>query len=542
MRTELRTFRRGLWLTVGLLVGGACSSSPDGPARSTGFNQVVAALGAWTGGFRDTMTTPDTLLQSVQTASNGDNWVCQNVKLDDKRNLDQMLTPGLTAGVMWPGALIQGQGLIAGDPAGIPLPRSPITISIDLAVDSPSVRINVPTSASVQSAIAGLQRQADVRLGNIDVVPALIDYQKTEAFSDQQASVDVGIHGAFPVKGVNISVGVTVRDSSSFQQHTIAVTLIQPMYTISFADEEKVDPSAYLADSATPAEVQDVVNRGMIGVNNQPVYVKSVTYGRMLVFTLTNDSAASALDIEAAIGASVAAFKASTNDSAAIKHQQVLQNTELHVQAFGGSQDSALAAIRTDSLDKFFSAVSATQAVPLSYRVNYLRDGTVALLGAEASYTKSDCAPAGTTARFWHLKFDSLTSTGSCPGAQYSDSAYIVVYRQAYILSGETFVLLAQGLVPMRDTTVTKEVIFPLANMSEQPGFTVKSVFTDASCDTTPCQLARDFSPNDTLPTEPYHFTQFISLPGRESGCVANFYWEVTTQPVLAPPARSSGS
>ena len=541
MHTEARTFRRGLWLSFGLLVGGACSSSPDAPARSSTFNQAVAALGAWNGGFRDTTAVPDTVAQSVLTASNGDNWVCQNVEFDDKRNLDQMLTPGLTAGVMWPGALIQGQGLKAGDPAGIPLPRSPITISIDLAVDSPSVRIDVPTSASVQSAIAGLQRQADVRLGNVDVVPALIDYQKTEAFSDQQASVDVGIHGAFPVKGVNISVGVTVRDSSSFQQHTIAVTLIQPMYTISFADEEKVDPGAYLADSATPAEVQDVVNRGMIGPNNQPVYVKSVTYGRMLVFTLTNDSSASALDIEAAIGASVAAFKASTNDSVAIKNRQILQNTELHVQAFGGSQDSALAAIRSDSLDKFFTAVSATQAVPLSYRVNYLRDGTVALLGAEASYTKSDCAPAGTNARFWTLKFDSLTSTGSCPGTQYSDSASIVVPNgQAYILSPDTFALLAQSLVPMRDTTVTKEVVFPLRNASG-PGFTVKSVFTDASCGTIPCQLSRDFSPTDTFSTGTYHFTQFISLPGRETGCVANFFWEVSTQPVLAPPARSSG-
>ena len=544
MNTELRTLRRGLALSVGLLLGGACHSSPAAPAQSAdparaSFDSTVAALGPWNGGLKDTThVDPVPKPQTVLTASNGDNWVCQNTQFDDKKNLDQMLTPGLTAGVMWPGALIQGRGLIAGEPAEIPLPRSPITISIDLAVDTPSARIAAPTSASVQSAIADLQRQADTRLGKIDVVPARIDYRKTESFSDSQASVDVGIHGAFPVKGVDFTAGVSVRDSTSFQKHTITVTLIQPMYTISFADEEKVDPNAYLADSVTAAQVQDVVNRGLIGADNQPVYVKSVTYGRMLVFTLTNDSTASALDVEVAIGASVAAFKASTNDSVAVKNQQVLRNTDLHIQAFGGSQDSALAAIRADSLAKFFTAVAATQAVPLSYRVNYLKDGTVALLGAETKFTRSDCANSNSQGRYWHVQLQSLTSNGGCDSANYVRQA-ILTTEDGFQNVRAVFPLLDVRSGPMADTTVNRDVVVllspsgPVVTM-----FVTTNFFLDSLFSATGGILEKDFTQAQQFAVNPYVFTHIITLPGASDACTVTFTYQLFLEPALSPPRR----
>lgn len=565
MSSRRRTLHRGLALAVGLIVGAACNDgSSAGPSQRSGFDQTLAHYGAWNGGLADTTPAPPVPLpQTVITATNGNNWICQNTQFDEKRNLDQLLSPGATAGVLWPGALIQGASLIAGTPAEIPLPRSPITISIDLAVDTATVRIATPTSASVQAAVADLQRQADARLGPIDVVPARLDFKEAEAFNSQQTKVDVGLYGNFPLEGADVSASVGVSVGTSFQQHTIAVTMIQPMYTISFADEEKPDPNAYLDSSVTPAQVQDVVTRGLISGSNLPTYVKSVTYGRVLVFTITNNTAASAVDVEVAVAATVDQYGGGANVS--VQDSNLLKTSDIHIQVFGGSQDSALAAIRSGDLGKFFTAVPATQAVPLSYRINYLKDGTVALLGAEAKFTKSDCANAGTSARYWTFTLDSLTATGCPDTVKLQRDANLFEVSDTFNLSSLiTIHDLEIGsesnntgslpttvwyhmldslslLGPPKDTTVKTAIVVALPT-SGAGAFVAGSEFKDSFCEGLlfgPCEVLRVFRAGDQLPTTPYSFTQFISLPGPNTGCVATFFWEVSTQPVLAPPVRT---
>ena len=525
------------------------------------FDQLVSGFGGWDGALTDTTPAPTVSLpQSVLTAANGDNWVCSNTQMNEKKNLDQLLVPGGTAGVLWPGALIQGASLIGGDPAEIPLPRSPISISIDLAVDSASRTIDDPTSASVQAAIAALQRKADSRLGPIDVVPARIDFEQTEAFSSDQFMLDFGsaVQASAPLKvlkiplpgtaslGVDDSLGVEL----SFQIHTISVKLMQPMYTISFADEDKTAPGDYLASSASDSQVAGVAARGMLGGNNLPTYVKSVTYGRMVVFTMRNTSFASATDLEDAVQASLNLFKLGVSGSGtsklSVKDSLLLQNSDLQVVAFGGSQDSALAAIRTGDLGKFFTSVPATQAVPLGYRINYLKDGTVALLGQGTTYTRTDCEPAGTTARYWHVRLDSLTSNGGCTSSSYiRRSALYLVFNDG---TKDVYPFISDSGDPMRDTVVDRDLVVRIppetvptpGSVNTQPfltGFYLDAYFArDPTCpanNPSPCFQTRTFTPTEQFAVNPYPFQLLVTLPGADDACTVTFTYEVDVGPAL---------
>jgi hypothetical protein len=565
MTVSPRTLARSVVLAGVIATLVACASAePSQPVTASAagsFGEEVSSLGDWNGALSDTTAAPPVALpQTVFTAANGDNWVCRNTQVNEKKNLDQLLNPGSASGVLYPGALIQGRTLIDGTPAAIPLPRSPIDVSIDLGVEHPSRTVDDPTSASVQEAVAALQRAADSRLGSIDVVPARVDFQMTEVHQSFQFMEEMGVYakGSIPTSLLGIEVPGTVSlgieasggASLSFVRHTIAVKLMQPMYTVSFADEQKLRPDDYLASTVTDADVQYAIGQGLIGPDNLPTYVKSVTYGRMVIYTMTNTTTASTSELQAATQAALNLFKlasASGGQKLSLRDSLLLANSELRIVAFGGSQDSALAAIRTGDLGKFFTSVPATQAVPLGYRINYLKTGRVALLGIGTTYTTSDCTPApGSQGRYWHVRLDSLTSNGGCDSADYIRRSYLLYHVNGVNVP---YPLLDVESGPMADTAVGKEVVLLMPNTTSGgggSGFTLESEFWPGTSTTTCggssllylCQLERDFTRTDAFAVNPYAFRQTLTLYGPNDGCTVTFDYEVLLEPALAPPAQ----
>ena len=562
MFSRWRSLAAGSVLAVGAVFVPACGGDTVAvnPAGQQEFGGTIAQLGDWNGALADTTPAPPLPLpNTVLTAANGDAWVCQNTEHELKKNFDEFLAPGMTSGVLWPGAMIQGATLIAGSPAAVTLPRSPITVSIDLGVEAPSRRITAPTSASVQEAVASLQREADSRLGLIDVVPARVDFQMTEASATFQFMMQLGVYakGSVPAAMLGlevpgtVSLGVSEEASGqvSFQRHTIAVKLVQPMYTISFADEEMREPSDYLDPSVTAAQIQEAMDRGVIGTDNLPTYVKSVTYGRMVTYTMTNTMAAEATEMQAATQAAFDLFRVgsvSGGQKLTARQELILSQSEVRVLAFGGSQDSALAAIRTGELDKFFTAVPATQAVPIGYRVNYLKNGHVATLGLGTQYTQSQCtAVPGARYNYWHVTLQSVTSNGGCAG-DYSRYAWATPGASSYELYPAS-----RG--PMADTVVDREVVFEVP-LQGWDGLDVGSMFTpdtledsrgywwpascgDGSTSANDCVKVRTFIDPGQFDVNPYEFKHIITLPGSNSGCTATFNYQIFVEPQLAPPA-----
>jgi hypothetical protein len=191
------------------------------------------------------------------------------------------------------------------------------------------------------------------------------------------------------------SVKSSFSQNTSVKTHTVIVKLLQPMYTISFADDEIAEPAGFFAPDLSASDFDRQRDLGTMGPGNQPCYVQSVTYGRMLVYTATSTEVQSASELRAALKASYGVWSGS--GSITDKQRSVVRNSDIQVQVFGGTQQQATDAIKAAIQDGDFSAflepAPATTAVPLSYRINDMKNRQAAIIGDATKYTVETCEP-----------------------------------------------------------------------------------------------------------------------------------------------------
>jgi len=173
----------------------------------------------------------------------------------------------------------------------------------------------------------------------------------------------------------------------------VVVKLFQPMYTISFADDALAEPADFFDDSVTEENFAAQVSLGTMGPDNQPCYVQSVSYGRMLVYSATSSTAQSSSELKLALEASYGAYSGSANMTQ--RQRDLVSNSSIEVQVFGGTQEDATSTIRdiirSGDYSGFLRPVPATTAVPLSYRINDLKNRQAAIIGDATKYTVQTC-------------------------------------------------------------------------------------------------------------------------------------------------------
>ena len=379
-----------------LALSGCSKDSPVVPPTAdpidpTTVNNYVNALPTWE-------VPDDTELEPIvleaEEEFNGSAYLrCETVEYDRKKNFDNLIAVGANATALKPGMLVQGRGVRSGSLSVIGLKRSPLAISVDLALESPTRRITVPSSATIQEAVASLQREADTRLGNLDVIPAQISFQAKEVYSFEQAMLDAGISLKYSAVLASGSVGSSISQNSSTETHTVIAKIFQPMYTISFADDEIAEPAAFFSEEVTEGDFSRQIELGTMGPDNQPCYVQSVTYGRMVMYTATSSEVTSAEELKLAVQASYGVYSGSADYDE--EKASIVRNSSIEVQVFGGTQEDATAAIkealRNGNFDAFLVPVPATTAVPLSYRINDMKNRTAAVIGDATTYSIESC-------------------------------------------------------------------------------------------------------------------------------------------------------
>jgi len=364
------------------------SIDPVDPAT---VNDFVKALPAWE--VPDDTEAEPVVLDEEEEFNGSAYLRCETVAYDRKKNFDNLIAVGANATALKPGMLVQGRGVRSGALSVIGLARSPLAISVDLALETPSRRVEAPSSATIQDAVASLQREADTRLGNLDVIPAQISFQAKEVYSFEQAMLDAGISLKYSAVLASGSVGSSISRNSTTESHTVIAKIFQPMYTISFADDEIAEPAGFFADYLTEGDFDRQVQLGTMGADNQPCYVQSVTYGRMVIYTATSSEVTSAEELKLAVQASYGVYSGSADYDE--QKASVVRNSSIEVQVFGGTQEDATGAIkealRNGNFDGFLVPVPATTAVPLSYRINDMKNRTAAVIGDATTYNIQSC-------------------------------------------------------------------------------------------------------------------------------------------------------
>ena len=360
--------------------------------------------------------------------------VCQTTVHDVQQNYDEILALGAAYSDLKPGVVLQGNSVRDGSMVPVPLPRSSIQISVDLAVENPTRTIDNPTSANIQQAIAQLQREADGELGNLPTVPAQVQFTMSTAQSFAEAALSLEVHASY--RGALVSAGLDTSFDAyrSMEQHTVVAKLIQPMYTISISDDQLSTARAFFADALTPEDFEQQQRIGTLGPDNLPTYVKSVTYGRIVIFTMTSTETESSDELAAAVRGSYMGFSGSAEVEA--RQREILSNSRVEILALGGSADVATEAIRSGNYSDFFGPAPATTAVPLTYRINSLvgmRERAV--IGDATTYTTSDCA-----------------ATDACAERTLDDRSYLICNAPAtYLQATERCEMLGMELVRLDD-------------------------------------------------------------------------------------------
>ncbi|MEH6813139.1 MAG: thiol-activated cytolysin family protein [Motiliproteus sp.] len=284
-----------------------------------------------------------------------------------------------TAATLWPGSILQSRPYINGHFAQLPIAdQAPIALTINISIPEPSVTVENPSYETMQTAISTL-----VARGKGTSIPAVASYNSREVYSLEQLLLDFNLSAKY----MNQNAKASLKINSKIETKTISAYFVQNMFTVSVPTPRT--PSSYF-NTISMDDIENQEAQDRIGKNNPPLYVESVSYGRILLFTMTSTHSES--DIQAALDY---AYTGGADVDAKTKahYKNVLSTAEINVVPYGGRWEDAAQLIKSANIRDYFSDKEPplTTAVPISYKLNTLARGETAKVAEVTSYTQREC-------------------------------------------------------------------------------------------------------------------------------------------------------
>lgn len=302
-----------------------------------------------------------------------------------KKNLSEVAILSPAAGVIFPGALVLAdQNLMEGKPTPIALPRSPVTLSVDLpGLRNPSGTATA-TGSGVRKFLNGILEewnQLPASQGYVNAARSFL--QVSQAFSSQQVSLELGFNAEWASGSASAQVGV----ASTTEKSVIVAYFKQVFYTITM--DTPATPTSVFAKSLTLKQAQKAFNN-----EHPPAYVRSVDYGRILMVKMESTKVDTSFNLKAAFRQ--AAIGGSINAS----YQQIIQNSTFTVLAIGGGAETPAKMFNGSSEASLkelqeYVARDATYrrdnpGLPIAYTVVFLKDNSFAQMGNSTDYTETE--------------------------------------------------------------------------------------------------------------------------------------------------------
>ena len=388
MKTPKAYFQ--LLIPVILLALAACSKdSPVAPEPTppADVNSYLTTLPSWDA-FSPQVSDADVAVGDPTEGEQeigGEPYRCTSTPYSITRTPDRVVTLNPDVEILWVGSLLQGKGHLGGIGQLGELPirqRAPMTLSIDLLTADNARVVSNPSVATVTSAIGDLIQGAQ---DSGHTAGSNIFYTKETTHSLSQAALSMGLSAAY----MGASIKATLSTNISDESRTVTAYFVQRMFNVSMTLPQT--PDEVFSDDFTTELLQQQIDRGRIGPDNLPVYVSSVAYGRILMFSFT--STASIADINATLEAMYNSGEFGGSLSAHL--QQVLEQAQIQVVTVGGDANNALALIRSNDLGAYFAQdAPLTTARPISYTVRNLADNVIASVSETTNYNLQACVPA----------------------------------------------------------------------------------------------------------------------------------------------------
>ena len=174
-------------------------------------------------------------------------------RMTSSRITMKILNLGGASEYIKPGMLLSGKGFLKGQLLPIPLPRAPITLSIDVAkVQVASLTIqNAQTRPVFSRGIATLQAQADAAVNHgtpQGQYAAALTYSQQLVQSSEELDYKLGLSASFNGVVTKAKFDTEFSQESTREQYTLATQLMQSMYTITFAQDQFQNARVFRAE------------------------------------------------------------------------------------------------------------------------------------------------------------------------------------------------------------------------------------------------------------------------------------------------------
>ena len=307
---------------------------------------------------------------------------------------DEMLALDPTSDVIFPGAILKGESIPTGEYVPIIADRSSIILSASLTniSGSPVVKITNPKLSTVREGIKTILDQEVT-----GATSARINFDISEVYSKEQLNLAIGAN----YRSAATKVSASFNFESSTYAHKYVLKYLQVYYTID------MDPPKNPSDLFS--NVPDISSLG----STSPVYVATVTYGRMIIYTI--ESNYSRTEIDAAFSASFG----SSDGSIESEYEKVINESSIKALVIGGSGGDAAQVVNgpTDVYNYISEGGDYSRespGAPLSYKLRYLKQGTpVARVVLASEYVIRQCDLAYP---IFHIEMDYLRCTGCQDG------------------------------------------------------------------------------------------------------------------------------
>lgn len=320
---------------------------------------------------------------------------CETKQYDLTRTPEKIVTQNPAGGVLYPGALLQGRGYLQG-PGGLRelsiRKRAPMALVSDLSSDQSAVVMHTVDYSEFEKARSTLLNSISKTVG---VTPANFYYNQIEASQTNQAALDLG----FSVKYIGNSLKGDIKAKTSSKEKVFMVVFEHRAFTLSVVAPST--PSGYFTSDFSVDDLKTQERMGTIGANNPALYVSSVSYGRMLMFTITTK--ASAADIQAAFKGSYSNGLTTVKGSLDAKYQQIMNESRINVISLGGATSASEQLIKTGRINEYFEQNSSLHSfVPISYVIRNVKDNSIAKVSETTRYSTQECTAAAPKA--WKVK------------------------------------------------------------------------------------------------------------------------------------------
>jgi thiol-activated cytolysin len=317
---------------------------------------------------------------SSAPSTEGD-YQCTTQNLSETRQYDKIVAYAANSDGLWPGAMVAGDSVYTGLFTQEVLPRAPETISVSLAnLDgAKSATLDAPSLSAYRDAVADIVSQ-DVT----GATPANIYSEIEQVHSEQQLALALGAQVSW--LGGSASIAASFDWSKQNVKSRYVVRYTQAYYTVDLDAPGK--PSDLFDPSVTIDDVKDVMTE-----QNPPLYVSSVTYGRMVVFTFeseySSEELGAALDFAYSGGVDV-------SGDVSVTYKDILSKSKITAFILGGAGGAAAQTI--DSYDALMDFLKSggdyskdSPGAPIAYKLSYLKDNSPGRLSLTTDYSVTDC-------------------------------------------------------------------------------------------------------------------------------------------------------